>query len=251
MEGFCCIDSSGSSGTTRGLHRRCIFLAADHVHDFFVDYTSLRPPRMVFAKLFEFCAVFFEHRRRYPRIIRSSIPPRFVSHNHDASVFVSSPTTSSTPATAGCVGIFDLAVLLRLRPPWRPSLLVPQTMASGCALSLARPVLATPVRAFVLDAFTGPGKPGARLAMAVFDYVLGIDLLPRRLPRRITVFVYGASAHQTLASPRAPAASCAASSSSATSTVYIDHGYYTHGTFDHGYSSSCSVYLDIGTKGYR
>ena len=42
----------------------------------------------------------------------------------------STSTPSSTPATAGCIGIFFLAVLLRLRLSWRPSLLVPQTTAS-------------------------------------------------------------------------------------------------------------------------
>ena len=38
----------------------------------------------------------------------------------------STSTPSSTPATAGCIGIFFLAVLLRLQPSWRPSLLVPR-----------------------------------------------------------------------------------------------------------------------------
>ena len=60
-----CFTLSGCSTAIRSLHRRCIFLVTDHVHDFVVDYVSLRPVRVVFVKLFEFHAVFFEHRHRY------------------------------------------------------------------------------------------------------------------------------------------------------------------------------------------
>lgn len=42
-----------------------------------------------------------------------------------------------------------------MRPSWRLSLLAPQTMVPSCALSLARPVLATPMHAIVHDLFLG------------------------------------------------------------------------------------------------
>jgi len=82
MEGCRCVVSSSSSGSTRGLLRRCIYTAANHVHDLIVD-SSLRASRMVFVKLYEFFAVSFEHRRRVIRIIRPCAenlgsPPRFV-----------------------------------------------------------------------------------------------------------------------------------------------------------------------------
>ena len=53
----------------RGLLRRCFLTAADHVPGLIVD-SSLRAPRMVFVKLFEFFAFSFERRRRVIRIIR-------------------------------------------------------------------------------------------------------------------------------------------------------------------------------------
>ena len=81
MEGCRCVVSSSSSGSTRGLLRRCFFTAADHVPDLIVD-SSLRAPRMVFVKLYEFFAVSLERRRRVIRIIRPCAetlgsPPRF------------------------------------------------------------------------------------------------------------------------------------------------------------------------------
>ena len=63
MEGCRCFASSGSCGATRGLLRRCILTAVDHVHDLVVDYTSLRLLRMVFIKLFEFFADFYDRHR--------------------------------------------------------------------------------------------------------------------------------------------------------------------------------------------
>ena len=53
----------------RGLLRRCFLTAVDPVPDLIVD-SSLRAPRMVFVKLYEFFAVSFERRRRVNRIIR-------------------------------------------------------------------------------------------------------------------------------------------------------------------------------------
>jgi len=47
----------------RGPLRRCFLTAADHVHDLVVDYTSLHLLRMVFVKLFEFFADFYDRRR--------------------------------------------------------------------------------------------------------------------------------------------------------------------------------------------
>jgi hypothetical protein len=82
MEGCHCVVSSSSSSSTRGLLRCCFFTAADHVPDLIVD-SSLRAPRMVFVKLYEFFAVSLERRRRVIRIIRPCTenlgsPARFV-----------------------------------------------------------------------------------------------------------------------------------------------------------------------------
>jgi hypothetical protein len=115
MEGCRCVTSWGSSNATRGLLRRCISIAADHIHDLIVDYESLRPVRMVFVKLFEFYAVFFEHFRRYPRIVRPFSPLRLVS-----SSTTSSPASPTLPRLlcllrhVGCIDIFYPVVLLRL-----------------------------------------------------------------------------------------------------------------------------------------
>jgi hypothetical protein len=46
--------------------------ATDHIHDLGVNYAPLHPARMVFVKLFEFYAVFFQRRRR---VLRSGKPP--------------------------------------------------------------------------------------------------------------------------------------------------------------------------------
>jgi hypothetical protein len=70
MGGCCCVASSGSSGATRGLLCCCILTTANHVHNLIVDYASLCIAHMVFVKLIEHCAVFFEHRCRYPWIAR-------------------------------------------------------------------------------------------------------------------------------------------------------------------------------------
>jgi len=70
MEGCCYVASSDRSGTTRGLVRRCIFTAPDHVHDLVVNFASMRPTRMVFIKLFELFVVSFKHRRRVIRNIQ-------------------------------------------------------------------------------------------------------------------------------------------------------------------------------------
>ena len=47
----------------RGLLRHCFLTAADHVPDLIVD-SSLRASRMVFVKLYEFFADFYDRRRR-------------------------------------------------------------------------------------------------------------------------------------------------------------------------------------------
>jgi len=136
-EGCRCFTSSGSSGATCGL-LRCFFTVTEHVHDLVVDYASLR------AKPFEFFVVSFEHRRRVAWIVR----PCDGKSGLSSSLRPAQPSpTSPSPLLQATAhdGIFYPAVLLRLRPPWRPSLLVPPTTASGCASSLARPVLATPM----------------------------------------------------------------------------------------------------------
>jgi len=129
-----------------------------------------------------------------------------------------------------------LRLLLHLRPPWRPSLLVPQTTSSGCASSLARPVLAIPLRAHCPRRIPGLGKLGhaspddltASASASTPSTIASTrcHLCLRRLLHHATI----------MAPPRAPTASCAASSSSATSTaMYDDHSYPTHDILDHGY----------------
>jgi len=146
----------------RGLLRRCFLTAVDHVPDLIVD-SSLRAPRMVFVKLYEFFAVSFERRRRVNRIIRpcagkSGFPsslrlaqPRRQRRHLVPDYFVYSSNSRRWRLLP--------RLLLRLRPPLRPSLLVPQTTASGYASFLACPVLATPVRAHRPRRIPEPGKP--------------------------------------------------------------------------------------------
>jgi len=129
MEGCRCFASSGSRGATRGLLRRCILTAADYVHDLIVDL-SLRVSRMVFVKLYGFFAISFEHRRRAIRIIRpcagkSGFPsslrlaqPRRQHRHLVPDYFVYSSNSRRWHLLP--------RLLLRLRPPWRPSLLVPR-----------------------------------------------------------------------------------------------------------------------------
>ena len=112
----------------RGLLRRCFLTAVDHVPDLIVD-SSLRAPRMVFFKLYEFFAVSFERCRRVIRIIRpcagkSGFPsslrlaqPRRQRRHLVPDYFVYSSNSRRWHLLP--------RLLLRLRPPWRPSLLVP------------------------------------------------------------------------------------------------------------------------------
>jgi len=177
-EGYRCFTSSGSSGATCGL-LRCFFTTAEHVHDLVVDYASLR------AKPFEFFVVSFEHRRRVAWIVR---PCAGIFGLSSSLRLAQSSPSPLLQATTG-VDIFCPAVLLRLRPPWRPSLLVPPTTASGCASSLARPVLATPVRAHRPRRIPEPGKPGHVSPDGLTAPTSAS--LPLRLPRRIAIFVSG------------------------------------------------------------
>jgi hypothetical protein len=82
-----------------------------------------------------------------------------------------------------------LLAISRLRPSWRPPLLISQTTAPGGAPSLARPVLATPMCAIVPEVFSSLANPEMSRPSAP-DYIdFSID--PLRLPRRVTVFVLG------------------------------------------------------------
>ena len=193
MAGYRCFASSGSCGATRGLLRRCILTAADHVHDLVVDYTSLRLLRMVFVKLFEFFAVSFERRRRVIRVIRpcagkSGFPSslRLAQPRHQRRHLVHDYFVYSSNSRR-----WHLLprLLLRLRSPWRPSLLVPPATASGCASSLARPVLATPVRAHRPRCVPEPGKLGHVSPDGLTASTSASPSL--RLPRRIFIFVFG------------------------------------------------------------
>jgi len=107
---------------------------------------------------------------------------------------------------------------------------------SSCALSLARPVLATSVRAFVLDAFTGPGKPGARLAMAAlttssastFSHDDCLDVSPSSSTAPSLL-------RHHLGTPSCTRGLCGYLNFGILD-YYVDHGYPTHGIFDYGYS---------------
>ena len=101
---------------------------------------------------------------------------------------------------------------------------------SECALSLVRTVLATPHP----DAFTEPGKPDKCLAMASLTVSsTSIDLLPRRLPQRVSVFIYDAF---SFAPPSFGTPSCACGFICAYLNFgildyYADHGYPMTGIF--------------------
>uniref|UniRef100_K3Z0U4 Uncharacterized protein n=1 Tax=Setaria italica TaxID=4555 RepID=K3Z0U4_SETIT len=236
MVGYCCIASSSSSGTACGLLRRCILTAADHINDLIVAYESLRLACMVFIRLFEFFTVSFKLRRRIIRIIRPC-----VRSSGSTSSLRPAPPRRQRRSTAGCIGIFYLTVLLRLRPLWRPSLLVPQITAPGCALSLAHPVLATPVRAIVLDVFPGLANPGMSRPM------VRQHRLQHRTPLYDCLDASPSSSPASSPTRHHPhnASSCArgfmCSSLVFSSLVYVDHGYSMHDILDHGYSSSCSA----------
>ena len=112
----------------RGLLCRCFLTAIDHIPNLIVD-SSLRAPRMVFVKLYKLFAVSFKHRRRVIGIIRPCA---------GKSVFPSSLRLAQ-PRRQRLLLVLDYFVyssnskrwhllphlLLCLRPPWRPSLLVP------------------------------------------------------------------------------------------------------------------------------
>ena len=127
-EGCRCVASSGSSGVTPWSsppllpHRR-------RPHPDLVVNSSLRAPRMVFIKLYEFFAVSFERRRRVNWIIRpcagksgftSSLrlaQPRRQCRHLVPDYFVYSSNSRRWHLLP--------RLLLCMRPPWRPSLLVP------------------------------------------------------------------------------------------------------------------------------
>ena len=121
----------------RGLPQRCLLgqqrrrlSSSSPLHLHAVDSIGARLSRMVFVKLYEFFAVSFEHRRRVIRITRpcarkfgfpSSLrlaQPRRQRRHLDPDYFVYSSNSRRWHLLP--------RLLLRLRPPWRPSLLVPQ-----------------------------------------------------------------------------------------------------------------------------
>ena len=146
---------------------------------------------MVFTELFEFFVAFFELRRRVLRIIRPCARSSGV-------------TSSLRPAPPRRRPLLPLRLLQQLRAasassssPFfcacdhRGGLLYwsLRQRRLGGALSLARPVLATPVRAIVPDAFTGLANPGMCRSMACLRRLR--HRLSLRLPRRVAVFVSG------------------------------------------------------------
>ena len=196
---------------------------------------------MVFIKLYEFFAVNFEHRRviliirpcagksGFPSSLRLAQPRRQRRHLVP-DYFVYSSNSRRWHLLP--------RLLLLLRPSWRPSLLVPPATASGCASSLARPVLATPVRAHRPRCVPEPGKLGHVSPDGLTASTSAS--LPLRLPRRVAIFVSGVFSitppswrllmrsrlHVRLPRLRQPR------------QLYVDHGYSTHGIFDHGSFSS-------------
>src|SRR6185437_6991988 len=164
-------------------------------------------------------------------------PPRFVYHNHVASVAISSPTTSSTPATAG-VGIFYLAFFCACDCHGGLLCWSPSATASGCASSLARSVLATPVRAHRPRCVPEPGKLGHVSSDGLTASTLAS--LPLRLPRRVAIFVSGVFSitpppWRLLVRPRLHVRLPRLRQ---LRQLYVDHGYSTHGIFDRGSFSS-------------
>ena len=117
----------------------------------------------------------------------------------------------------------------------------PSATASDCASSLARPVLATPVRAHRPRCVPEPGKLGHVSPDGLTASTLAS--LPLRLPRRVAIFVSGVFSitpppwrllvrprlHVRLPRLRQPR------------QLYVDHGYPMHGIFDHGSSPSGSA----------
>ena len=207
MEGGRCFASSGSSGTVRGVPRRCIFTAADYV----LDFVHAGHFDRIFDIVYDYVSA---------RLARTWSSPSCSSS--------SSPSSSSAAASSGSSGL----------APDRPGLprrfvqhhlvaivavhFYPFVYSSNCglhrasssspffctydrrggllcwslrqrrlggALSLARPVLATPVRAIVPDAFTGLANPGMCRSMACLRRLR--HRLSLRLPRRVAVFVSG------------------------------------------------------------
>ena len=162
----------------------------------------------------------------------------------------STSTPSSTPATAGCIGIFFLAVLLRLRPSWRPSLLVPQTTASWWCTLPRTSGLGNTGACHRPRCIHGSGKPGDVSLDGVSASTAASTLSSTastcrrlRLRRRLRYA-------STMALPSAPAASCAAPYHRRPRQLTIDHGYPTHDFLDHGYLLQFG-FFDIGTKGYH
>ena len=114
-------------------------------------------------------------------------------------------------------------------------------MASDCASSLARSVLATPVRAHRPRCVPEPGKLG-HVSLDGLTASTSASL-PLRLPRRVAIFVSGVFSitpppwrllvrprlHVRLPRLRQPR------------QLYVDHGYPMHGIFDHGSSPSSSA----------
>ena len=193
---------------------------------------------MVFVTLIGFFAGFFEHRRCVTSGSSGpcTLPPSSSTTSSPASSSLPR-LRSSTPATAGYIGIFYPTPHCAPQPSRRLSLLVPQTLAHGWALSLARPVLATPVRAFIPDAFPGLANPvhassvAASIASSASTFYLN-DCLDC-----ITVFFPGASLRPvTMAPPCARGFMCGYFITGNPDYGYVDHGYLTHGIFDHGYS---------------
>ena len=94
-KGCCSYTFLGCSVAARGLHRHCIFPAADHVHDLVVDYVS-RLASIVFLRLFEFFANFYDRCRRdhYAKLDGLWASARLLYP------YASSSTTSSPPPSS-------------------------------------------------------------------------------------------------------------------------------------------------------
>ncbi|TVU04049.1 hypothetical protein EJB05_50397, partial [Eragrostis curvula] len=189
----------------------------------------------VFVKLFEFFTAFFNHRRRDHYAKRTSLwaslatPPLcFVQLNLVVSI-VAFPTTSSTPTTAGGIGIFSLPFYAQ-RPSSRSPLLIPPPDAAiWLALNLVHSVLATPCvpsspTCYRVCQTRYPPRP-----MVIDDVTFGIVL--DASPSSASGIVCGSSPSATSTTSSTTATSSMASSITAT---YLRFGY-----------------LDIGTKGYH
>ena len=206
---------------------------------------------MVFVKLYEFFAISFEHRSRVIRIIR----PCAGKSGFPSSLRLAQPHRQRRHLVPAYFVFSSNSrrwhllprLLLRLRPPWRPSLLVPP--GNGVWLCIL------PCTSGIGNTGACPSSPMCSRAWQTWacvarwlDCIAPSMTASTRRHLRLRRLLHYAT---TMAPSRAPTASCAAISSSATSTTlrrprlpYAQHRRPWLFILHLGY-------LDISTKGYH